>query len=98
MGSQPPFGAACTMATATQLDLDRYCADVAARGKRASIELTTIPRTVKDKWLRRSAQLLRDSEERIAEANERDLAAASGYGLTEAAIDRLRLNRKRIEE
>src|SRR3954453_69014 len=98
MGSQSPFGDACTMPTATQLDLDRYCADVAARGKCASVELGTVPQVVKDKWLRRSAQLLRDNEERITEANERDLAAAPGYGLTEAAIDRLRLNRKRIEE
>ena len=56
------------------------------------------PRAIKDDWLRRSAQLLRENEERIAEANERDLAAAPGYGLTDAAIDRLRLNRKRIEE
>ena len=53
---------------------------------------------VKDEWLRRSAQLLRENDERIIEANARDLAAAPGYGLTDAAIDRLRLNRKRIEE
>jgi glutamate-5-semialdehyde dehydrogenase len=86
------------MATATELNLDKYCADVAARAKRASVDLVTVPRAVKDKWLRRSAQLLRENEDRIAEANERDLAAAPGYGLTDAAIDRLRLNRKRIEE
>src|SRR6476619_713020 len=86
------------MATATEVNLDKYCADVAARAKRASMSLGTVPRTVKDKWLRRSAQLLRENEDRIAEANERDLAAAPGYGLTDAAIDRLRLNRKRIDE
>src|SRR3954468_9484344 len=86
------------MATATQIDLDQYCSVVAERAKRASAELTTIPRSIKDGWLRRSAQLLRDNEERIAEANERDVAAAPGYGLTDAATDRLRLNRKRIEE
>jgi glutamate-5-semialdehyde dehydrogenase len=86
------------MATATELNLDKYCADVAARAKRASMDLGTVPRAVKDKWLRRSAELLRENEERIIEANERDLAAAPGYGLTDAAIDRLRLNRKRIDE
>src|SRR5262245_45862053 len=86
------------MATATKLDLDKYCAEVAARARRASTELATVSRTTKDEWLRRSAQLLRENEERITEANEHDLAAAPGYGLTEAAIDRLRLNRKRIEE
>src|SRR4051794_8977752 len=86
------------MPTATKIDLDKYCADVAGRAKRASVELSTVPRSIKDTWLRQSAQLLCDSEERITEANERDLAAAPGYGLTDAAIDRLRLNRKRIEE
>ena len=47
--------------------------------------------SVKNDWLRRSAQLLREHDERIIEANARDLAAAPGYGLTDAAIDRLRL-------
>jgi glutamate-5-semialdehyde dehydrogenase len=86
------------MATATELNLDKYCAEVAARAKRASQALATVSRAVKDKWLRRAAQLLRENEERITAGNERDLAAAPGYGLTDAAIDRLRLNRKRIEE
>src|SRR5262245_44868324 len=86
------------MAIATELNLDKYCADVATRAKRASMELATVTRKIKDAWLRRSAQLLRENEERITEANQRDLAAAPGYGLTDAAIDRLRLNRKRIDE
>ena len=86
------------MATATELNLDKYCTDVAARAKRASMELAVVPRELKDQWLRRSAELLRENEDRITEANERDLAAAPGYGLTDAAIDRLRLNAKRIDE
>jgi glutamate-5-semialdehyde dehydrogenase len=86
------------MATATEVDLEKYCADVAARARRASGHLATTPRTVKDEWLRRSGQLLRENEERITEANQRDIAAAPGYGLTDAAIDRLRLDHNRIEE
>jgi glutamate-5-semialdehyde dehydrogenase len=86
------------MATATELNLDKYCAEVAARARQASVQLATVSRSVKDDWLRRSAQLLRDNEDRIIEANDRDVVAAPGYGLTDAAIDRLRLNRKRIEE
>jgi glutamate-5-semialdehyde dehydrogenase len=86
------------MATATELNIEKYCAEVAARAKQASIELATVNREMKDAWLRRSAQLLRDNEDRITEANNRDLAAAPGYGLSDAAIDRLRLNRKRTEE
>jgi glutamate-5-semialdehyde dehydrogenase len=86
------------MATVTKLNLDKYCAEVATRAKCASMELVTVARKTKDEWLRRSAQLLRENEERITDANDRDLAAAPGYGLTDAAIDRLRLNHKRIDE
>ena len=98
MGSKPAIFSMRTMATATEFDLEKYCAGVAARARRASMELGSVPRKIKDAWLRRSAQRLRESGDRIAEANERDLAAAPGYGLSHAAIDRLRLNRKRIEE
>jgi glutamate-5-semialdehyde dehydrogenase len=60
--------------------------------------LATIKRHVKDRWLRRSAELLRERVGQIEQANAIDLTAAPGYGLTDAAIDRLRLTRKRIEE
>jgi glutamate-5-semialdehyde dehydrogenase len=86
------------MAVATELDLDKYCAEVASRAKRASVRLATTSTSIKNEWLRSSARLLREQEEQIVEANARDVAAAPGYGLTDAAIDRLRLNRKRIEE
>jgi glutamate-5-semialdehyde dehydrogenase len=86
------------MAIAEQIDLDKYCAEVAARAKRASARLATTPRAVKDEWLRRSAELLRERDTQLDEANARDLAAAPGYGLTDAQIDRLKLNGKRIEE
>ena len=79
------------MAVATELDLDRYCADVAARAKRASAQLATISTSVKDAWLRRAAVLLRDESKRITEANARDLAAATSFGLSDAQVDRLRL-------
>jgi glutamate-5-semialdehyde dehydrogenase len=86
------------MATATEVDLDRYCADVAARAKRASARLAVVKRPVKDRWLRRSAELLREHGQQIEQANTHDLAAAPDYGLTDAEIDRLRLTPKRIEE
>jgi glutamate-5-semialdehyde dehydrogenase len=86
------------MSVATEPDLDRYCADVAARAKRASARLAVTHTGVKDHWLRRSAKLLREHVENIERANALDLAAAPGYGLTDAAIDRLRLTPKRIEE
>jgi glutamate-5-semialdehyde dehydrogenase len=86
------------MSVAAELDLDRYCADVAARARRASARLAVTKSSVKDHWLRHSAKLLRERASQIEQANALDLAAAPGYGLTDAAIDRLRLTPKRIEE
>jgi glutamate-5-semialdehyde dehydrogenase len=86
------------MAVVAELDLDRYCADVAVRAKRASARLAVTHSSIKDHWLRRSAKLLREHVGPIEQANALDLAAAPGYGLTDAAIDRLRLTPKRIEE
>jgi len=86
------------MATATELDLDEYCAEVASRAKRASVRLATTPTEIKNQWLRRSAQSLRENDDRIIVANARDLAAAPDYGLTDAEVDRLRLTPNRVEE
>lgn len=83
--------------TAADQDLAAYCRDVAERAKRASAELATVTGETKIAWLRRSAELLRESRSRLSEANEQDLAAAPGYGLTDAAVDRLRLTPDRIE-
>ena len=44
------------MSVATDLNLDDYCADVAARGECASLSLAVTPTAIKDEWLRRSAQ------------------------------------------
>jgi glutamate-5-semialdehyde dehydrogenase len=86
------------MAVAAELDLERYCADVAQRARRASARLAVTKSSVKDHWLRHSAKLLRERRPQIEQANALDLAAAPGYGLTDAAIDRLRLGAKRIDE
>jgi glutamate-5-semialdehyde dehydrogenase len=86
------------MAVATELDLDKYCAEVAAQAKHASALLAVVETSVKNEWLRRSAELLRTNVDEIEQANSRDLDAAPGYGLTDAQIDRLRLTPKRIEE
>jgi glutamate-5-semialdehyde dehydrogenase len=86
------------MAVAAQFDLDRYCADVAVRAKQASVRLATVSSGLKDRWLRRSAELLREQTTRIEQANARDVAAAPGFGLSDAQVDRLRLTPKRIEE
>jgi glutamate-5-semialdehyde dehydrogenase len=86
------------MAVAAELDLAKYCADVAARAKRASARLATVGGEVKSNWLQRSAHLVRERSQQIESANARDLAIAPDYGLSDAQIDRLRLTPKRIEE
>ncbi len=78
-------------------DLAEYCTQVARRAKQASAQLAQLSGETKIAWLKRSAELLRENSNTIQEANERDLAAAPGYGFTAAEIDRLRLTPERIE-
>ena len=78
-------------------DLRQYCIDVARRAKEAAAELATVTGAQKQDWLRRSARLLRERTAALAEANKADLAAAPGYGLTDAQVDRLRLTPDRVE-
>jgi glutamate-5-semialdehyde dehydrogenase len=82
---------------AESTDLAAYCRDMARRAKAASAQMATLGSGVKIDWLRRSAQLLRDNVNAIEAANADDLAAAPGYGLTPAEVDRLKLNAQRIE-
>ena len=82
---------------AATADLAEYCRDLARRAKAASVEMATLGSGVKIEWLRRSAALLRDNVKSIEKANAADIEAAPGYGLSPAAIDRLKLNQQRIE-
>ncbi len=87
------------MATvAPQLDLKAYALDLCKRAKEASQALNRTTGKQKQAWLRRSARVLREKTLEIVEANARDLEAAPGYGLTDAAIDRLRLTPGGIEK
>lgn len=85
-------------AVAESIDLASYCQQTAARVQRAAADLAVCTGAQKNGWLRASAAALRKATKEILAANELDLAAAPGFGLTDAAIDRLRLNPKRIEE
>src|SRR5262245_4432980 len=79
------------------LDIPEYCRDVALRAKAAAGQLAQVRGAVKDDWLRRSATLLRAGTNALLDANSRDVAAAPGFGLADAAIDRLRLTGPRID-
>lgn len=74
-----------------------YCLDLAERAKVASTKLATVSGAVKNAWLRLSAERIRGAGKVLSEANQLDLDAAPTYGLTEAAVDRLRLTPDRIE-
>jgi glutamate-5-semialdehyde dehydrogenase len=77
-------------AVAEKIDLGKYCSDVAMRAQAAAARLATVSGGTKADWLRRSAALVRENIERLEEANEQDLSAAPGFGLSDAEIDRLR--------
>ena len=70
-------------------DLHQYCLDLARRAKTAAAELAQATGAQKQQWLRDSARLLAERPAALIEANRLDLAAAPGFGLTDAQIDRL---------
>ena len=51
----------------------------------------------RNEWLLRTAELLGTERELLSEANRQDIAQAPEYGLTDAAVDRLRLTDERID-
>ena len=85
------------MAVADATQLREYCLETARRAQAASTELATVNTATKNDWLRRSAVELRKQSEQLQVANARDLEAAPSFGLTPAAVDRLRLTPKVIE-
>lgn len=78
-------------------DLQAYCEEVGRRAQAASAELATINGETKNRWLHLCAKLLRERTSDLADANEKDIAAAPEFGLTDAQIDRLRLTPERVE-
>jgi glutamate-5-semialdehyde dehydrogenase len=74
------------------------CRTMAEHAKRASRQLAVARGADKDAWLERSAAAVRERSAEILAANARDCSAAPGHGLNDAAVDRLMLNAKRIEE
>lgn len=83
--------------TTTDSELAHYCLNTAQAAKAASYQLALLDASVKNRWLVASADALIASTDVIMQANSEDLAAAPGYGLSDAAVDRLRLDAGRIE-
>jgi glutamate-5-semialdehyde dehydrogenase len=74
-----------------------HCRGIALRSRRAAIDLAGAPTAAKKRFLRAAAARIRQDREPILAANALDLAAAPGFGLGAAAIDRLRLDAARLE-
>ncbi len=81
---------------ATAVDIDALCDQMARDAKSASQQLPLASTVAKNEFLMAAADALQQAESRIVDANARDLENAPMYGLSDAAIDRLRLDGKRI--
>jgi glutamate-5-semialdehyde dehydrogenase len=85
-----------TELTTTSADLAAECRALADRAKTASRALATARGGLKDRCLISSAEALERRAGEVLEANARDVELAPGYGLNDAAVDRLRLDPKRL--
>jgi glutamate-5-semialdehyde dehydrogenase len=77
-------------------DLEAVCRQMGDSAKAASRKLAILDTAIKNHWLLASADRLIAATPEIMAANSLDIDAAPGFGLSDAAIDRLRLDAKRI--
>ncbi len=78
-------------------ELAEYTRQLAEQAQTASRALVAATGEQKNAWLHRSAALIRQRGDELIAANAKDLEQAPKYGLTSAAIDRLRLTDERLE-
>ena len=76
--------------------LGSFCLTMAKRAKAAAAVLAQASTATKNRWLLASAEALIARADELLAANAKDVAAAPGFGLNAAAIDRLTLTPKRI--
>jgi glutamate-5-semialdehyde dehydrogenase len=81
-----------------ELDLRASVLETCSRARVASRAIAQLTRAEKDAALLALAQALRDQVTRIVAANEADLAAGADSGLATGLIDRLRLDRDRVQQ
>ncbi len=78
--------------------LSSIIGSMARRAKEASAALAQTPTAVKNRALRAMAESLEKGRKEILAANQRDIRAARTRGISEALLDRLLLDEKRIRE
>jgi len=76
--------------------LQTYVREIATAARSAAMELAGTIGQKRDAALQAAATALRDRQDKLQEANQKDLARAGEFHLTDAMIDRLRLDEKRI--
>ncbi|MEE2641994.1 MAG: glutamate-5-semialdehyde dehydrogenase [Planctomycetota bacterium] len=79
-----------------ETELSVYCEQIAQQAKVASRQLTSLEGQRIDDWLRKSASQLEEQVDRICEANRTDIARSGELGLSDAQVDRLRLDPQRV--
>ncbi|MBY0455704.1 MAG: glutamate-5-semialdehyde dehydrogenase [Gemmataceae bacterium] len=85
-----------TVSAPSAADLHALCSDIARRAKGAARLLATAPTEAKNRWLLASADAIEARRGELLDANAQDVAAAPGFGLNAAAVDRLTLDPKRL--
>jgi len=80
------------------MDLKTEIKNIAQEAKTSSRILAKTSAEVKNKVLLIMAKMLKNKASQIIEANKKDSSKARAEGLSPALIDRLTLNKKRIEE
>ena len=80
------------------VELETACRTLAVQARTAARRMALARGSAKNDWLARAAAALRARSAEILEANARDVAAAPGLGLNAAAVDRLSLDARRIDE
>lgn len=75
----------------------KECRILAERAADAARLMAITSGAARNGWLKAAASGLRQRGDEILAANQHDVDAAPGFGLNSAAIDRLRLDHKRLE-
>ena len=82
--------------SAVHQNLEAYCLTTAKHAQEASRQLVSASTAQKNNWLHACADAILQDQENILSTNALDIAAAPGFGLSAASIDRLRLDASRL--
>ena len=85
----PPMASA---SATTDPDVSAYCQQQAQDARRAGLAMASVSGAQRDAALLAVADALDAAADAVVAANAKDLAAAPGYGLSDAMIDRLRID------